>query len=101
MIHPAPIASTDMAEPCVNCEQDAAVNWLLCLECATRVDEAMLIELEQKYSRLDSWLKQAEAMLNRMSRNDPRFNQGHQAWERRLRVYERIADMGRVVKAAS
>lgn len=89
------------AEPCVICEQDAAGNWLLCLECACRVDEAMLIELAQKYNRLQSWLPRAEAALETMSASDPRRIQGHRAWLRKLRVYERIEDMDNLVRAGS
>lgn len=87
------------AEPCVICEHEAADNWLICLECACRVDDTMLVELAQKYSRLQSWLPRAEAALELMSRTDPRRIQGHQAWLRKLRVYERIEEMDNVVQA--
>lgn len=87
-------------EPCVLCEQDSAGNWLLCLECASRVDDPTLAEIAQKYNRLQSWLPRAEAALELMSPNDHRRIQGHHAWLRNLRVSERIEDINNVVRAS-
>lgn len=105
MISPVPIMTTEAglspAEPCVICEQESAGNWLLCLECACRVDDAMLIELAQKYNRLESWIPRAAAALEVMRANDPRRIQGHSAWLRKLRVYERIEQLNNVVQAGA
>jgi hypothetical protein len=83
------------------CEQDAAGNWLLCLECACRADGPMLVEIAQKYNRLQSWIPRAEAALDLMAPADPRRIQGHRAWLRKIRIYERIEDMDNVVRAGS
>lgn len=88
-------------EPCVNCEGDAATNWLLCLDCAASLDEAMLIRLTKKYDQLGEWLAEAEGALRDMPSATPQFIAGWQLWSMKLQVYQRLGWLWRTVKAAA
>lgn len=86
-------------EPCVNCEGDAAPNWLLCLTCVAAMDETMLIDLAKKHGEYERWCATAEEFLRDLSADDPGFVVGWEVWKKRRRVYERITWLGRAVKA--
>lgn len=99
-----PIANLDtetVPDPCLLCESDAAPRWLLCLGCAASLTNDDLERLRLKYLQLQSWLPRSEAMLNQMRPDDPRRETGYQVWSRKLRIYERIAQLGRAVKAGA
>lgn len=87
-------------EPCVNCEGEAATNWLLCLDCVGKIDETMLIRLTKKYGQLGEWLVQAEETLRDMPSATPEFIKGWGLWSEKLRVYQRLGWLWRTVKAA-
>lgn len=88
-------------EPCVNCEGDAAANWLLCLACVAVINETMLIDLAKKHGEYEQWCAKAEMFLRDLPAGDPAFAPGWEMWRLRKRVYERITWLGRAVKAAA
>lgn len=89
------------AELCVNCEGDAAKNWLLCLACAAKLDEPVLIRLTRKYAQLGEWLVQAEEALRDMPSDEPRFIAGWELWSKKFRVHQRLGWLWSAVKAAA
>lgn len=96
----SPTLAGPPAELCVNCEGEAAGNWLLCLPCVAIIDETMLIRLTKKYKQLGDWLAKADDVLSDMPRDDPDFFGRWSLWSAKLRVYQRLAWLGRAVKAA-
>ena len=88
-------------EPCVNCEQEAAPRWLLCLTCAAALDEAMLMRLTTKYTALGDWLTQAQAALWDLPEGSEQFVSGWALWSRKQQVRQRLGWLWDAVKAAS
>lgn len=88
------------AELCVNCEREAAANWLLCLACVAMLDEAMLIRLTKKYALLAEWLAEAEEALRDMPRGAPQFIDKWELWSAKFRVHQRLGWLWGRVKAA-
>jgi hypothetical protein len=89
------------AELCVNCEGEAAKNWLLCLDCVAKLDETLLIRLTKKYAQLGEWLAEAEEKLRDMPTGNPQFVAGWHLWSQKLHVYQRLGWLWRTVKAAA
>lgn len=97
----SPTPSAPPPELCVNCEGEAATNWLLCLDCAAKLDESMLIRLTKKYGQLGEWLAEAEGALRDIPTGHPEFVARWGLWSKKFRVHQRLGWLWRTVKAAA
>jgi hypothetical protein len=77
-------------EPCINCEENAAPGWLLCVKCAATMPDDLVEKLITKYEQSEQWLTNAEAFLANCRRDSQMFRDGFRSHHRALRVYERL-----------
>ena len=82
---------TDLS--CVNCPAPAANGWLVCLECAARIDDAMVDGLIEKRTSIRTWLLEAEQVLEQLPAGDPRYPRGWEVYSQRAEVYDRLSHL--------
>ena len=99
MIFPPPIYAYmgiegPIQKPCVNCEQDAAEGWLLCLSCVPTITDQLVLDLAAKCKRYEIWLEDAEKVLRAMTVTErDTYLAALPIWARRFWVHSRLTMM--------